>query len=508
MSANENQSASKTSAIREEILQLENFDKIGLTKEFKKKIVGYLNSHFGLQHNQFVFKPNQIANRPGLGLLELTTPKKNSVVWLYELLTPLHATYIDVSRHNPRAAREILYQDYYLPDKTLGTDVSTIFHYYNRGASVLVDLGDYDRAYEFLTIAVAARFRTGSAKAFERLLLVSLLTKNHARNEISRHVPKTVFERNKTVLYKYSRLSKPFQQVFSGSRGPGVKVVGDGVLSSGNYAYLDDLVSRNYRQEVLLLVRMLRERKLRNFDKVYLSVGDVALGRADTDAKTFLAHSLRVHCVDAGDGTGAVAWAAAPATGVDDKWSSNAGPSSTQAQQLTKEYVYWLILSGALDATVEEEEATSSNEYTVTLNHETSSQRGQDLTAQITRLHKLLNEVTTVAGVMAAAGREVVVPRVSGKRIRRAGKAPGRAPYIGDDYNDKPIMTPSISFTDLLAMGVGGGSGDDDAATAAALADPGLFGFEHGVKSSFRHIVEDAADIETDTSGVDTIDED
>jgi hypothetical protein len=400
-----------------------------------------------------------------------------------------------------------LYQDYYLPDKTLGTGVSTIFHYYNRGASVLVDLGDYDRAYEFLTTAVAARFRIGSSKAFERLLLVSLLTKNHARNEISRHVPKVVFDRNKTVLSKFSRLSTPFQQVFSGSSGaggPGGKVSSGGWLSPSNFAYLDDLVSRNYRQEVLLLVRALRERKLRNFDKIYLSVGNVTLGRADTDAKDFLAHSLRVHCVDADDGTGAAAWAAAPVTGTDDKWSSNAGPSSIQAQQLTKEYVYWLVLSGALDATVEE--ATIGDDYTVTLNHEKSSNRDQDLTAQITRLHKLLNEVTTVAGVMAAAGREVVVSRSSGKRNRRVGgngsKIPSRELYIVDDYNDsKPIMTPSISFTDLHAVG------DDDAASAAAAADPG-FGFDHGVKSSFRHIVEDAADIETDTSGVDTIDED
>lgn len=422
-------------------------------------------------------------------------------------LTPLHATYIEISRHSPRAAREILYNDYYLPDKTLGTGVPTIFHYYNRGASVLVDLGDYDRAYEFLTIAVAVRFRAGSAKTFERLLLVSLLTKNHARNEISRHVPKVVFDRNKPALYKFSRLTKHFQHVFgggSGGGGPGSDSVDGAWLMPSTYGYLDNLVSRNYRQEVLLLVRTLRERKLRNFDKIYLSVGNASLSRADQHAKTFSAHSLRVHCVDADNSTGGAAWAAAPATGLDDKWSSNAGPSSAQDQQLTKEYVYWLVLSSDLDATIEEE-AASSDEYTITFNHESSSTHGQDLTAQITRLHKLLNEVTTVAGVMSAAGREVVVPRSGGGgKGSRGGRNPGkgRAYYMGgEDYNDsKPIMTPSISFTDLQAVG---GGGDD----AAAAADQG-FGFDHGVKPSFRHVVEDAADMETDTSGVDTIDED
>jgi hypothetical protein len=89
MTANEKQSVNETHAIREEILQLENSENNELPKEFKKKIVGYLNLHFGLKQNQIFFKPNQIANKPELGLLETTTPKKNSVVWLYELYVHL-----------------------------------------------------------------------------------------------------------------------------------------------------------------------------------------------------------------------------------------------------------------------------------------------------------------------------------------------------------------------------------------------------------------------------------
>jgi len=82
---NERQYANEPHAIREEIVQLENSDQDELPKELKKKIVSYLNTHFGLRPNQSFFKPSQITNRPKLGLLETTTPKKNSVVWLYEL---------------------------------------------------------------------------------------------------------------------------------------------------------------------------------------------------------------------------------------------------------------------------------------------------------------------------------------------------------------------------------------------------------------------------------------
>lgn len=406
-------------------------------------------------------------------------------------LTPLHSAYIYVARYNPRAAREILYQNYYLPDKTLGTSVATVFHYYNRGASVLVDLGDYDRAYEFLTTAVVTRFRTESSKAFERLLLVSLLTKNHARNDISRHVPKVVFDRNKSVLYKFSLLKTPFLHVLSGSTGACGEPWGGKWMPHEYYAYLKDLVSRNYRQEVLLLVRALRERRLRNFDKVYLSVGSATLGDADTDAKSFLGHSLRVHCVDTDGSTGAAASAASAATAIDDSWSSNAGPSSAQAVKLTKDYVYWLVLSGALPATLEED-ASSDCEYTMFFSNEISGvKNNQDIAAQITRLHELLNEVTTVAGVMTAARHEVVVPR-SGTRGNARGWG-GRG--LDSSYSNKPIITPSISFTDLLEV---------EATTEVA----GPSTYHSRTHHNIRQNIEDAGDIETDTSGVDTIDED
>lgn len=87
--------------IRKEILQLENSESYDISKDLKKKIVGYLNTHFGLKQNNYSFKPNQFSDKPALGLLETTTPKNNSIVWLYELYVhfSIYRTPLDISNN-------------------------------------------------------------------------------------------------------------------------------------------------------------------------------------------------------------------------------------------------------------------------------------------------------------------------------------------------------------------------------------------------------------------------
>ena len=359
-----------------------------------------------------------------------------------------------------------MYEDYFLPDARLGTTMATICSYYDKGSQIFTRLGDFNKASEFLTIALATDSRKGQPEMFERLLLVSLLT-TYPGHDLSRHIPSSVFKANKSAMASYPRLISVFEHS---------KDVGKVLKQLGL------LLRRGFKLEVLALVRALRERRFKYLQTIYLSVESSYIHRSDTDLKHFKLQQIRQECSDFEPPS-------------DDVWSSNAGPTEAQEAKLTQEYIFYLIMTGAVNGSIEEE--TGKNQaYTVSFSRapqHPKTRKHLGLEDQISQLHERLGEVTKVSKIMDSAGRNIV-------RTERF-KAANNSTTVPTSMSSKAMnfydRVDDQDFSSSSEMIVGSQQGQ---------SNRGFDFFDR--RRSFQQMADDSQDVaESESSGNDTLDE-
>lgn len=243
-------------------------------------------------------------------------------------LSPLHYLYINLARSWPKAATYVLDLDFMLPDISLGVDTFMVHDYYSTGAEILLSLSDYDKAHHYLTIATATKSPQTYAKTLEKLLLTSLLT-GYAPHGYSRHISQSTDDGLKDSFYKYSRIRSAFE---SESR-----------MSKNIISYLEEFKSNGFQQEVFLILRRFRELKIMEMKKTYLTVRSSSIAEIDQGFLTAELHALRVICSDS-------------STPIDDHWASNAGPTGLEADNLTKEFIYYIFMSTVHFGSIEEDD--------------------------------------------------------------------------------------------------------------------------------------------------------
>lgn len=381
-------------------------------------------------------------------------------------LTPLHAAYIEVGAEHPKAASSVLYQNYYLPDTELGTSLLTVCTYYGKGADIFIQLADFDKAFEFLTIALATGQKIRRSRLLEQLLLVTELARN-IDNDLSRHIPAAVFEANKANMAEFSKTFASFNKDWS-------------VETKGS-RHFEALMNRGLETEVLAVIREMRERKIRDLKRVYLSVGAASICDSDTEFFHSKLHQLRLtstysgaHMNDVGLGSGSL---------------------DSEISKLSKQYVFSLIMTGAIVGSIEEER--EEHAYNVTFSQNSVDRRtGKPFTleAQISYLHDRLSEVTRVSQIMDAAGRDVVSKSRFKNKIWRKTST-NHFKTMAQDMQSSGDMEEEASYTNLMRLV--GHTGHTSR------------GFElFPRRRSFQQMADDSQDVEgTDTSGVDTLDE-
>lgn len=378
-------------------------------------------------------------------------------------LTPLHAAFIEVGAEHPKAASSVLYQNYYLPDTELGTSLLTVCTYYGSGADILIKLSDFDKAFEFLTIALATGQKMRHSKLLEQLLLVTELSRN-IDNDLSRHIPSAVFEVNKASMSEFSK-------TFASSNK-------DWSVETKGSRHFEALMNRGLETEVLAVIREMRERKIRNLKRVYLSVGAPSICEIDTDFFHSKLHQLRLTSTDSG-------------AHINDG-GLGSGPLDSEISKLSKEYVFSLLMTGAIVGSIEEEK--EEHAYNVTFSHNSLDRKtGKPFTleAQISHLHDRLSEVTRVSQIMDAAGRDVVSTSRFQNKISRKTST-NHFKKMNPEMQSSGDMEEEASYTNLMRL--------------AGYSGRGFELFPR--RRSFQQMADDSQDVEgTDTSGVDTLDE-
>lgn len=403
----------------------------------------------------------------------------------YVKLSPLHSAFIEIAEHFPTAASSVLYEEYLQPDQALGTNMATTCTYYSKGANVLIALQDYEKAYEFLTIALATRQKKQQASLFSSLLLVSVLASHEG--DLSRHIASSVFDRHKTQHADFIDLLKALrnQKHKRSNKTPS--------------RFLEELAKNGLKPLVLALISGIREQRIRDLGRVYLSVESPTVTESDDDLKHFKGY---LNNTDSGK--------------PDKKPSEEQYPTQAEQTRQTKEYVYQLIMAGAISGQIEESPVSSDNEYTVTFS-QNSHYKGRSLgiEEQISVLHDRLNQVTAVAEAMTQAGREVALSAQYQRAVKNSASSKGRPDTPGGGGS-----SGGLDSEDIIASGSSGvfydGSGSP--VTSTRMFGQRLIGGGGGAKRgfdtlarrrSFRQMADDSHDIEggTDTSGFDTLDD-
>lgn len=382
-----------------------------------------------------------------------SSPKTTSKPSENSELTPLHAAFVEVAELHPRAASRVLYQNFLLPDQSLGTTMATTCTYYSKGAEILIQLGDYQKAFEFLTIALAARHGKHQRSFFIKLLFMSVLSGQEGK--LSRHIPANAFKESKASHRNFAEFLKGLQLT-------------DNFKVFEYLSELNELAKSGFKTEVLEVIRLVRERRIQELRKIYLSVNSDVIAGSDKDLKEYKNTWV---CDDISED---------PLLSL-----NNLDP---EMDKRTRQYVYFLIMSGAVNGRIEE---GGDAEYIVTFSQEPYD-KGKPLTIedQILRLHSRLDEVAEISKLMDYTGREIV----RSSKFEKAKKLHNGADAgIYESVEEESFLD---SATRLLAQrlpGVGQGSRGFDT-------------FDR--RRSFRQMADDSQDVEgTDTSGVDTLDD-
>lgn len=337
----------------------------------------------------------------------------------------------------------------------------TVWTYYKSGANILLQLGDYSKAWEFLTIALATGWKKDHSTLFTQLLAVSTMA-NKDEVDISRHIPAYVFEANKAILTGFSFFVAD------------LKLPGNFDVHSARFC--EELLKKEMSLEMLGMIREFRERGFRDLRKVYLSVGSESIFQAETYQNSMLRRFRSKACLNKESQT-----------------ENSVASSRSQLNKLTKDYMFQLLMNGTINGTLEE--TSKDDEFTVTFSqrpHNEKTGKLFSLEDQISQLHARLNEVAQVSRIMDLSSREIVENPGFQKAIKRKPSGPQEigSPYeMGDEspYQDNSRHLFAERFTPNRR---GGGNDSYDR------------------RRSFRQMADDSQDVEgTDTSEVDTVDD-